>query len=147
MSLLTLPFEVPARLVQRVIEDVGAIAGVARDLPERLQELDARAEQMQEQLDRALALGETIAANSAAIVELAQRVEARGESMIDLGERMITLGDALMAQSESIARALAIATPLEGTVERLGRALDRLPGGRPRSAEGESGESPRPDPM
>ena len=53
--------------------------------------------------------------------------------MIDLGERMLTLGSAVTEQSESIARALAIASPLEGTVERLGRALDRLPGGRPRS--------------
>jgi hypothetical protein len=133
MSLLTQPFELSARLVQNAVDDLGAIAAAARDLPARLQELDARAERMQEQLDRALTLGETIAANTAAMVEMAQRVEARGESMIDLGERMITLGDAVMAQSESIARALAIATPLEGTVERLGRALDRLPGGRPRA--------------
>ena len=74
----------------------------------------------------------TIAANTAAMVAMAERVEARGESMVDLGERMLTLGNAVTEQSEAIVRALAIATPLEGTVERLGRALDRLPGGRPR---------------
>ena len=128
MSLLTLPIDV----LQRAIEDLATIAAGARELPARIQELDERAARMQEQFERALTLGETIAANTAAMVEMAQRVEARGESMVDLGERMITLGNAVTEQSEAIVRALAIATPLEGTVERLGRALDRLPGGRPR---------------
>ena len=134
MSLLTQPFELSARLLQRTVDDVGAIATAARELPARMQELDERAARMQDQLDRALALGEVIAANTAAMVEMAERVESRGASMIELGERMMTLGNSVTQQSESIARALAIATPLEGTVERLGRALDRLPGGKPRPA-------------
>ncbi len=147
MSLLTQPFELSARLLQRAIDDLGAIAGTAAELPARIQDLDERAARMQDQLDRALALGETIAANTAAMVEMAQRVEARGESMVDLGERMITLGNAVSEQSEAIVRALAIATPLEGTVERLGRVLDRLPGGRPRPepAESPAADSARPD--
>jgi hypothetical protein len=139
MSLLTQPFELPARLLENAISDLAAIATAARELPDRMRELDERAARMQEQFDRALTLGETIAANTAAMVEMAQRVESRGESMIDLGERMLALGDAVMAQSEAIARGLAIASPLEGTVERLGRALDRLPGGRARSS------GPQPD--
>ena len=134
MSLLTLPIE----LLQRAVDDLGTIAAGARDLPARIQELDERAARMQDQLDRALALGETIAANTAAMVEMAQRVESRGESMVELGERMITLGNAVTEQSQSIAKALAIATPLEGTVERLGRALDRFPGGKPRAESGDS---------
>jgi hypothetical protein len=132
MSLLTQPFELSARLLQAAVE-----------MPARLQELDERAARMQDQLDRALALGEVIAANTAAMVEMAERVESRGASMIELGERMMALGNAVTEQSESIARALAIATPLEGTVERLGRALDRLPGGKPRPAS----ESERPNSM
>ena len=149
MSLITLPID----LIGRALEDVGAIARVARELPERLDTLEARADKVQEQLDRALAIGETIASNSAAMVELGQRIEARGESMVELGERMIVLGDTVLERSVVISdrakevadrgaevaaalpmleRAVSIATPLEGTVERLGRALDRLPGG-PRS--------------
>ncbi len=134
MSLLTLPID----LLQRAIDDLATVASGARELPARMQELDERAARMQDQLDRALALGEVIAANTAAMVEMAQRVESRGESMIDLGERMLTLGNAVTEQSEAIVRALAIATPLEGTVERLGRALDRLPGGRSRSEPADS---------
>jgi hypothetical protein len=140
MSLLTLPID----LLQRAIDDLATIAGGARELPARIQELDERAARMQDQLDRALALGEVIAANTAAMVEMAERVESRGASMIELGERMMALGNSVTEQSESIARALAIASPLEGTVERLGRALDRLPGGsKPRPAS----ESERPGSM
>jgi hypothetical protein len=143
-------FTLPIDLVGRALDDVGAIARVARELPERLDTLEARAEKVQDQLDRALALGETIADNSAAMVELGQNIEARGEAMIELGERMILLGNAVLERSAVISdrakevadrgaevaaalptleRAVSMAAPLEGTVERLGRALDRLPGG------------------
>ncbi len=153
MSLITAPFEIPARLIQRTIDDVAAIATVARELPTRLDDLNARADRVQEQLDRALGLGETIADNSTAMVAMAERIESRGASMIELGERMIELGNAVMTQSNVIAdtakevadrgaevaaalptleRAVSLATPLEGAVERLGRAIDRIPGGRPR---------------
>jgi hypothetical protein len=147
MSLITLPID----LISRALDDVGAIARVARELPERLDTLEARADKVQEQLDRALTIGETIADNSAAMVELGQSIEARGEAMVDLGERMIVLGNAVLERSAVISdrakevadrgaevaaalpmleRAVSMASPLEGTVERLGRALDRLPGGR-----------------
>ena len=43
MSLLTLPIELPARIARRAYEDLGSIAAVARELPARLDELDARA--------------------------------------------------------------------------------------------------------
>ena len=147
MSLLTLPLD----LVAQALDDLGAIARVAHELPERLDTLEARAEKVQEQLDRALVIGETIADNSAAMVELGRNIEARGEALVELGERMIVLGDTVLDRSNLIAdrakevadrggevaqalpvleRAVAMASPLEGTVERLGRALDRLPGGR-----------------
>jgi uncharacterized protein Yka (UPF0111/DUF47 family) len=147
MSLITLPID----LISRALDDVGAIARVARELPDRLDTLEARADKVQEQLDRALTIGETIADNSAAMVELGQSIEARGEAMVDLGERMIVLGNAVLERSAVISdrakevadrgaevaaalpvleRAVSMASPLEGTVERLGRALDRLPGGR-----------------
>ena len=70
--------------------------------------------------------------------------------MIEIGERVLELGDILMERSTladrakdadrgadvaaalpTLQRAVSI-EPLEGAVERLGRAIDRLPGGRPR---------------
>jgi hypothetical protein len=97
VSLITLPTD----LLGRALDDLGAIARVARQLPERLDTLEARAEKVQDQLDRALALGETIADNSAAMVELGQHIEARGEAMIELGGRMILLGNSPTAARRS----------------------------------------------
>ena len=99
MSLLTLPID----LVGRALDDLGAIARVARELPERLETLEARAEKVQEQFDRALVIGETIADNSAAMVELGRNIEARGEALVELGERMIVLGDTVLDRSTVIA--------------------------------------------
>jgi hypothetical protein len=95
VSLITLPID----LIGRALDDVGAIARVARELPERLDTLEARAERVQDQLDRALSLGETIANNSAAMVELGENIEARGEAMVELGERMIVLGNTVLERS------------------------------------------------
>jgi hypothetical protein len=155
VSALTLPFELPVRVVTRALDDLSAIAGVARELPARLDALDRRAQMVQDQLERAITLGESIERSAGAVVELGERIEARGANMLELGERMIELGESVMTQSDVIAdrakevadrgaevaaalpmleRAVSIATPLEGTVERLGRALDRLPGGSRASA-------------
>jgi hypothetical protein len=136
MSLLTAPFEIPARVVQRAIDDLNAIATVARELPGRLDELNARADRVQDQLDRALVLGQTIADNSTTMLAMAERIESRGQALVDLGERMIDTG-------VSLQRAVAIAEPMEGAVERLGRAIDRLPGGRGRPGpDVTSGDAP-----
>ena len=169
MSVLTLPFEVPARLIRRALDDVGAIAKVARELPERLDTLDARAEAVQSQLDRALTLGESIERHGAAMVELGAQIDARADAIIEIAERVLVLGETAIESSTVMAerakevadrgadvaaalptlqRAVSLAEPLEGTVERLGRALDRLPGGRPRGPgappPGAPGDEPEP---
>ncbi len=156
MGLLTLPIELPARIARRAYEDLGSIAEVARELPARLDALDARAASVQDQLDRALILGEAIERNAAAVIEMGERIEARGDAMVELGERMLAMGELVMERSLTIAdsakevsdrgaevvaalpmlqRAVSIAEPMEGAVERLGRALDRLPGGRTRPTD------------
>jgi hypothetical protein len=133
VSLLTLPID----LVTRGLDDLGAIARVARELPERLDALEARAEKVQEQLDRAVVIGETIADNSAAMVELGERMIILGDTMVerstliaDRAREVADRGGEVAAALPMLERAVAMASPLEGTVERLGRALDRLPGGR-----------------
>jgi hypothetical protein len=152
VSLLTLPFEVPARLIRRTLDDVGAIARVAREVPARLDAIDARAEAVQAQLDRALTLGESIEQHGAAVVELGERMERNGEALVTIGERLAVRGAEVAAALPTLQRAIAIAEPPEGTVERLGRALDRIPGGRPRTAASTPeapplpGEAPPADP-
>jgi hypothetical protein len=147
MNALTLPFELPARVIRRAADDLGAIANIARELPARLDELDARIETMQAQLDRALTLGEAIESHGSSMVELGGRMEVHSEALLEIGARIADRGGEIAAALPSLERAVAIATPLEGTVERLGRALDRIPGGRPRPGENPPHEGSRPDPM
>ena len=88
---------------------------------------------MQLQLDRALTLGESIESHGSAMVDLGGRMEIHGEALLEIGARIAERGGEIADALPALERAVAIATPLEGTVERLGRALDRLPGGRPRA--------------
>ena len=76
MSVVTLPFELPARVARRAADDLGAIAHVARELPARLDALDTRAARMQEQFDRALTLAESIDRRGESVVELGSRIAA-----------------------------------------------------------------------
>jgi hypothetical protein len=147
LSALTLPFEIPARLARRAADDLGALATVARELPARLDELDARIEAMQKQLDRALTLGEAIESHGSSMVELGGRMEVHSEALLEIGARIAERGGEIVAALPALERAVAIATPLEGTVERLGRALDRIPGGRPRGPEGPRTGPERPESM
>ena len=147
MSALTFPFELPARLARRAADDLGAIANIARELPARLDDLDARIEAMQTQLDRALTLGEAIESHGSAMVDLGGRMEVHGEALLEIGARIADRGGEIAAALPMLERAVSMATPLEGTVERLGRALDRLPGGRPRPPESPRAEPDHPGTM
>ena len=115
VNALTLPFELPARLARRAADDLGAIANIARELPMRLDELDARIETMQLQLDRALTLGESIESHGSAMVDLGGRMEIHGEALLEIGARIAERGGEIADALPALERAVAIATPLEGT--------------------------------
>lgn len=162
MSVFGLPLDLPARVVLRALDDLASIAQAARETPARLEALDARAAAMQAQLDRALsvgervvALGERIDARGTEIVALGERIDARGSEIVDQADGLLTIGSTALEQAvvvsdraaevsaragELIAtlpmleRAVMLVAPLEGTVERLGRIVDRLPGSARRRA-------------
>jgi hypothetical protein len=90
------------------------------------------------------------------VVELGERIDGRGRVVVELGGRIAALGEDINAQGIVIAdrarevaergaevasalptlqRAVGIAEPLEGAVERLGRIVDRFPGGRAQPSE------------
>jgi len=199
MGALGLPL-LPMRTVLRALDDLAAIARAARELPARLDVLEARAGRVERQLERGIALGEVLDARGAELVALGEQIDARGEDFVAIGERIdarggelldvgerldarggeiVALGHrldersaALLEQSErllemgqlaveqsllvaerarevveqgaevaaalpTLQRAIAIAEPLEGAVERLGRLVDRLPGGARARVEGD----------
>ena len=71
---------------------------------------------------RVVALGERMDARSDAILAQGERIEAAAREVADRGAQ---LAEALPVMQ----RAIEMAEPLEGVVERLGRVADRLPGG------------------
>ncbi|HWC85891.1 MAG TPA: hypothetical protein VG388_05105 [Solirubrobacteraceae bacterium] len=147
----------PAQL-DRMLELGEEIAAIGRAVLEITERLDERAEAiliLGERLDvRAeaiLILGERLDVRAEAILELGERLDGRTTDLIELGTRMHDLGDRVDARGAEVAsqagavadtatelitvlptieRALQLATPLEGAIDRFGRLVDRLPGGK-----------------
>jgi hypothetical protein len=61
--------------------------------------------------------------------ELGDRIDARGAEIVDRATRVADTGAELIAVLPAFERALEMATPLEGAIDRFGRFVDRLPGG------------------
>ncbi|MCW3015156.1 MAG: hypothetical protein JWO02_2248 [Solirubrobacterales bacterium] len=139
----------PPKLMLRALDDLHTLATTAETAIELLANLDARAERIETQLDRGIAVG--------------RELERRGAEIAAMGQRFDKLGDALMAEARStqavgmeialrgseiaaalplLQRALDLGEPLEGAIERAGRIVDRLPGGRGRHGTG-TGTSPQ----
>lgn len=141
------------------ILDLGdRLDGRARAILDLGERLDARAEAILTagaQLDRRgaalIELGERLDGRGESIVGQGDRLDARGTELVDLGIQMQALGDRVDARGAEVAdqaaavvetateliavlptleRALQMATPLEGAIDRFGRLVDRLPGGR-----------------
>ena len=119
----------------RVLSDLSDLARVAREVPARLDAIDARAREVQSQLDRALELAETMDRRLAHAIEIGENVvemvgvaNRHAVAMTEAAREVAVRGAEVAAALPTLERAVAIATPLEGTVERLGRIVDRLPG-------------------
>ena len=143
MAILVDLVRLPPLVLVRAFDDLHTIARVGSELMERLDALEERAE-------AAVALLERIDARAEEVLALGASIDARGESLVELGERLHSMGADIHAQGELIEQrahevatrgadlvatlptleaAVALVTPLEGAVERLGRMVDRLPGG------------------
>jgi hypothetical protein len=153
------------RQLDRLLALGEEILAVGRGILELGERLDRRAEAILatgDSLDRRagsiLAVGESLDSRAAAIMELGERLEGRGSHLVELGTRMETLGGRIDVTGQLIAqragevvetatelisvlpaleKAIELAVPLEGTIDRIGRFMDRLPGGAARRA-GES---------
>lgn len=121
------------RLTLRALDDLHAIAIGARDGVQLLASLDETAREVQEQIT--------------GLTALAERVEGRIDDLLRMGDTVLVEGEAIQGAAQDLSqraaeiatalplleRAVALAEPLEGSVERLGRIVDRLPGGRARA--------------
>jgi hypothetical protein len=128
------PLLAPPLLVFRALEDIHTLARTA---------------------PRIVELGERIADMGERMLDLGERIDARGDQIIAMGNQFEALGDVMAGEARAtqaaavdvvsaareilgalplLEQAVALGAPLEGAVERIGRMVDRLPGGR-RGAE------------
>lgn len=112
-------------------------------LEKRADRILAMGERIEGQAEQILDLGERITTQAQGIGDLGERISGQAESMTGLGERMLDQGVLIEQQAHSVVaragelvealptieQAVSMVSPLEGAVERIGRAVDRLPGG------------------
>ncbi len=130
----------------RLLEIGEEIVGIGRRVLEIAERLDARGEaimELGERLDaRAEAimlLGERLDARAGELVqagtdmrEAGERIDTRGQEIVASADRVVNTGSELLTVLPAVERALQMATPLEGAIDRFGRLVDRLPGGNAR---------------
>jgi hypothetical protein len=127
----------PPKLVLRALDDLHTIAVVAESLNGRLDRLEARAEEIQEQLGVAIDVAVAIERRGEEVIATVTKIDARVDDVIaqaalisERAQLVATTGAEVAAALPLLQRALELTEPLEGAVERLGRVVDRLPGGR-----------------
>jgi len=106
------------------------------------QRLDQRADAIMLLGDRLdVRLGELLELGDA-MRDLGDRIDVRGGEIADRAGQVVETGAELIAVLPAFERALEMATPLEGAIDRFGRLVDRLPGGATRRRPGPGGASP-----
>jgi methyl-accepting chemotaxis protein len=140
-------------VLNRVLSDLGAVARLARSAPaqfDRLLELGEEvvaigrsvqeiAERLDQRAEAVMALGERLDRRAGELVEMGeamrevgQRVDSRGREIVDRATKVVDTGNELITVLPALQRALEMAAPLEGAIDRFGRLVDRLPGGAAR---------------
>jgi hypothetical protein len=150
VRVLGLPIEPPQTVINRALSDLGAIARMARvapaqldrvlELGEEIAQIGYRVLDIAERLDRraeeVVTLGERLDARAGELLdlgvtirELGDRFDSRGAEIVDRATRVVETGTELIAVLPAFERAVEMASPLEGAIDRFGRLVDRLPGG------------------
>ncbi len=121
----------PAQL-DRVLELGEEIAQTSRAALEVAERLDQRAQLFLDLAERLDARAEDLLLLGRDLRRLGQQVDNRGAEIIDRAGQVVETGSELIAVIPTLERAIRMATPLEGAIDRFGRLVDRLPGGTTR---------------
>jgi hypothetical protein len=150
VRILGVPIDPPQDVVARIVSDLGAVARLARSAPAQLDRLLALGEEitvighsvlelgqrLDQRAEAMVVIGHRLEAHAAALLELGgsmgelgDRIDARGEEIVKRAGQVVETGNELVQALPTLERALQLATPLEGAIDRVGRFVDRLPGG------------------
>jgi chromosome segregation ATPase len=142
-----------ARLARTAPRQLDRVLELGEEMAEIGHRVLALAERLDRRAEAIMALGERLDRRAEAIMVLGERLDGRAAELIELGDGMRELGDRidergaeivdraggvvetgaeLIAVLPAFERALEMATPLEGAIDRFGRLVDRLPGGAQR---------------
>jgi hypothetical protein len=147
---LVSPVTLPLRLVIRAADDLHTMAVLAGRVSDQIADLQERSEVVIDGIESLLRLGATIEKLGERVVDLGEQIDVRAGSLLGLGERIesqaveilgsgaaienaarevASRGAEVAAALPTLQKAIDLAMPLEGAVERVGRLVDRLPGG------------------
>jgi len=137
------------QLALRALDDLHTLATAAQTAVVLLADLDERAERIERQLDAGIAVGRQLDGRGADIAAMGAQFDKLGDALLCEARSTQAIGREISDRGAEIAlalpllqRALELGEPLEGAIERAGRIVDRLPGGRARQSSGGAG-SPR----
>jgi uncharacterized protein (DUF3084 family) len=134
-------------IAERLDRRAEAIMALAERLDRRAEAIMALGERLDRRAEAIMLLGERLDSRAAELIEmgdgiqeLGNRIDQRGGEIVDRAALVVETGSELIAVLPAFERALEMATPLEGAIDRFGRLVDRLPGG----AQRRRGEPPTP---
>ena len=158
MRVLGLPIEPPQAVLSRILNELGAVSRLAQGLPGQFDRMIDLGEEIAELGREILLVARQLDQRAESILVLGERLDVRAAELLELGDAMRDLGDRinmrggeitpsragqvvetgaeLIAVLPAFERALEMATPLEGAIDRFGRLVDRLPGGATRRRGG-----------
>jgi hypothetical protein len=143
-------------LFAMTIAELIAIDRLVRSLPGQLDrglaigdeiiEIGRRMLEIAERLDQRghtiTELGERLDARALQLLEMGQsmhevgiRIDATGTQIVDRAGHVVATAGELITILPTVERALDLASPLEGAIDRFGRIVDRFPGSPPRRRE------------
>ena len=149
MRVLGLPIYTPRAVVSRAISDITAIERLVRSLPDQLERGLAIGDELVEIGHQVLEVAERLDDRAVTFNDLGDRLDVRAGELLELGQSIRDLGDRiddtgveiveragqvvntaaeLITLLPAMERALDLASPLGGAIDRFGRMVDRFPG-------------------
>ncbi len=149
MRVLGLPIYTPRAVVSRAISDIAAVERLVRSLPDQLERGLAIGDELVEIGHQVLEVAERLDDRAATFNDLGDRLDVRAGELLELGQSIRDLGDRidgtgveiveragqvvntaaeLITLLPAMERALDLASPLGGAIDRFGRMVDRFPG-------------------
>jgi hypothetical protein len=149
MRVFGVPIYTPQAVVSRAVSDLAAVERLVRGLPDQLQRGLAIGDELVEIGHQVLEIAERLDERAATFNDLGERLDVRAGELLELGQCIRDLGDRiddtgaevveragqvvntaaeLITLLPAMERALDLASPLGGAIDRFGRMVDRFPG-------------------